>query len=441
MYSLKFVVMTSDAIRENRNTIISLLRETKREGMENIIEYLDKSGFFDAPSSVFRHHNWRGGLAEHCLGVCLTALYRSHDIPRDSLIISGLLHDVCKARKLYYDENGKIQCRQLYIKGHGYRSVKLLERHGLKLSEDERRAIRWHMGGHHLLDQNEAEDFRIARQSKLWKVIHESDHWDASGKNLYEPGMLPLKADIDEECISPDVRAVPSGSGCVSNGPTLNVTVSGVSFNMIRVEHGTFTIRPDGDARTARRVALAKDYYIGETEVTQELWEAVMDGANPSCLKGRDLPVEFVSWNDCKEFIGRLNEKTGRSFRMPTEAEWEFAARGGNKSKGYRFSGSDNLDEVAWCEDNSNSVTHPVKTKRPNELGIYDMSGNVWEWCDGSRNVRGNNKLTATDRLANRVIRGGGWGSDSTYSGVTGRSYNYCDYGNIYLGLRLVMDL
>lgn len=439
--------MTSDAIRANRSTIISLLRETKREGVENIVEYLDKSGFFDAPSSVFRHHNWRGGLAEHCLGVCLTALGRAHDIPRDSIIIAGLLHDVCKAVKLYYDENGRIQCHKLYIKGHGYRSVKLLKQHGLKLSEDERRAIRWHMGGHHVLDKNEAEDFRIARQSKLWKVIHESDRWDASGKNLSELRMSLLKDDMDGECISPDVCVIPPGRDCVSNALSLDITVGSVSFKMIRVEHGTFTIRPDGqdkldgDAKPVRRVTLTKDYYIGETEVTQELWETVMDGVNPSCIKGRNLPVEFVSWNDCKEFISRLNEKTGRSFRIPTEAEWEFAARGGNKSKGYRFSGSDNLDEVAWCEDNSNSVAHPVKTKRPNELGIYDMSGNVWEWCDDSRSVRNSDKHTNTNYRASRVIRGGGWGSDSSYSSVTDRSYNYCDYGNIYLGMRLVLDL
>ena len=120
------------------------------------------------------------------------------------------------------------------------------------------------------------------------------------------------------------------------------------------------------------------DYYIGKTEVTQALWEAVM-GNNPSAFKGENLPVECISWNDCKEFISKLNALTGKTFRMPTEAEWEYAARGGSKSRGYKYSGSGNIDEVAWHKDNSEEKTHEVGTKRPNELGIYDMSGNVGE--------------------------------------------------------------
>lgn len=177
--------MITDTIDTNRNEIISLLCETKREGVKNVLLYLDESDFYEAPSSIYRHHNWRGGLAEYCLGVCKTALANGEGLPRDSIIIAGLLHDICKANKLYYDENGNIQHRQNHIHGHGYRSVKILEKCGLMLTNDERRAIRWHMGGHHVLDKNEAEDFRIARQSKLWKVIHESDRWDASGKNLH----------------------------------------------------------------------------------------------------------------------------------------------------------------------------------------------------------------------------------------------------------------
>ena len=121
-------------------------------------------------------------------------------------------------------------------------------------------------------------------------------------------------------------------------------------------------------------------YYIGQTEVTQALWEAVMEN-NPSHFKGLRKPVESVSWNDCQEFISKLNSLTGKRFRLPTEAEWEFAARGGNNSRGYKYGGGSNLDDVAWYKENSGSRTHDVGTKLANELGLYDMNGNVLEWC------------------------------------------------------------
>ncbi|MCQ2192794.1 MAG: formylglycine-generating enzyme family protein [Paludibacteraceae bacterium] len=136
-------------------------------------------------------------------------------------------------------------------------------------------------------------------------------------------------------------------------------------------------------------------FYICKYEVTQQLWSEVM-GENPSQMQGDDLPVEQVSWDDCQVFIGKLNKLTGKNYRLPTEEEWEFACRGGKCSKGYNFSGSDNLDEVAWYDGNSEGKTHPVGQKQPNELGLYDMSGNVWELC---QNMHG----------ASRVCRGGSW--------------------------------
>ena len=179
-------MLASDTITANRSEIILLLRETKREGIESVIQYLDESGFYEAPSSIYRHHNWKGGLAEHCLGVYRIAVELNNNrLPQDSIIIAGLLHDICKASKLYYGVDGQIHHRQTHIKGHGYRSVKLLENCGLLLTEDERLAIRWHMGGHHAND-DEIEEVSRARQNELWKVIHKADKLDASGKYAKE---------------------------------------------------------------------------------------------------------------------------------------------------------------------------------------------------------------------------------------------------------------
>ena len=184
------------------------------------------------------------------------------------------------------------------------------------------------------------------------------------------------------------------------------------------------------------------DYYIGETEVTQELWEAVM-GSNPSRFKGSQKPVEKVSWNDCKEFITKLNRLTGKNFRLPTEAEWEYAARGGNKSKGYKYSGSNTIGNVAWYRDNSSSATHNVKTKSPNELGIYDMSGNVWEWCEdwkGGYSSGSQTNPAGPSTGSNRVLRGGSWYNFASSCRVSLRSCLGPGYGINYLGLRLCLS-
>lgn len=175
--------LTIEECDKNKATIVALLHKTARIGMDEVIHYLYESGFFIVPSSINRHHNWRGGLAQHCLGVYITAKEYGEGLPEDSLIIAGLLHDICKARKLYYDENGIIHHRHTHIHGHGYRSIKILEECGLELTEEERLAIRWHMGGHHAKN-DEVEEVKKARNMKLWQVIHHADHWDAAGKNL-----------------------------------------------------------------------------------------------------------------------------------------------------------------------------------------------------------------------------------------------------------------
>lgn len=175
------MMLTRDDIERNKKEISSLLLKTKREGIENVLLYLEDSGFYEAPSSINRHHNCKGGLAEHCLGVYKIASELNDKLPHDSLVIAGILHDVCKASKLYYDTDGNIHRRHTHIKGHGRRSIKLLEQCGLLLTEDERLAIRWHMGGHHASDE-ERDEVEQARQNPLWKAIHKADQLDASGK-------------------------------------------------------------------------------------------------------------------------------------------------------------------------------------------------------------------------------------------------------------------
>lgn len=226
-----------------------------------------------------------------------------------------------------------------------------------------------------------------------------------------------------------------------------SITVKGVTFNMIRVDGGTFTMgatseqqNPDSDEKPAHRVTLSS-YYIGETEVTQQLWEAVMD-KNTSYFKGINHPVESVSYSDCQVFIKKLNSLTGQHFRLPTEAEWEFAARGGNKSKAYQYSGSNNLNDVAWYDNNSGNKTHPVAKKNPNELGIYDMSGNVYEWCqdwEGIYNNSAQTNPTGPTSSLNRIRRGGCWGHDASKCRTASRNNGTPGYRYDDLGLRLVL--
>ena len=222
-------------------------------------------------------------------------------------------------------------------------------------------------------------------------------------------------------------------------------TVKGVTFTMVAVEGGTFMMAATSDAerdeKSAHQVTLSS-YYIGQTEVTQALWEAVM-GNNLSRFKGDNKPVEEVSWDDCQDFVIKLNQLTGKRFRLPTEAEWEYACRGGKKSRGYKYSGSNTIDDVAWYYRNSSDVTHPVATKSPNELGIYDMSGNVYEWCQdwyGSYSSAAQTNPTGASSGSGRVHRGGGW-SSTDWCCLSSHRRDYAPaYRGGYLGLRLALS-
>ena len=237
---------------------------------------------------------------------------------------------------------------------------------------------------------------------------------------------------------------------CVGlGGEVQEFEVGSCCFKMIRVEHGTFMMgatreqkNPNDYEKPAHQVTLTNDYYIGETQVTQALWQAVM-GNNPSSFHGDNLPVVSVSWDDCQKFIQRLNKKTGKTFRLPTEAEWEYAARGGKKSHHTQYSGSNKIKDVAWYDGNSGSKTHPVKTKHANELGIYDMSGNVWEWCQdwfGNYGSDAQTNPTGPKSGASRVRRGGCCSYDACFCRLSCRDLNSPVYRYYYLGLRLVLS-
>ncbi len=246
---------------------------------------------------------------------------------------------------------------------------------------------------------------------------------------------------------------------------TREFSVNGVSFKMVAVEGGTFQMGSEdseSDEQPVHSVTLS-DYYIGETEVTQALWEEVMGttirdqakkGTWSTDLKGigYNYPMYYISYDDCVAFVKKLNEKmkaegqlpAGREFRLPTEAEWEFAARGGNFSRGYQYSGSDTLDDVSWYDVSwDTGSTHPVKEKQANELGLYDMSGNVWEWCydsySGYPTLPQTNPKVDNGPGSIRVLRGGSWNNIAQNCRVAGRSINSPGYRSFNYGLRLAL--
>ena len=223
-------------------------------------------------------------------------------------------------------------------------------------------------------------------------------------------------------------------------GNRYTYVVNGVPFTMVMIDGGTFTMEAATNSQQDDKSVVLADYAIGETEVTQELWQAVMQH-NPANYRGSaHNPVEYVSWNECQKFITMLNRLTGANFRMPTEAEWEYAARGGQDSKGYRYSGSNTVGNVAWYISNSSVTTHPVKSKSPNELGLYDMSGNVSEWCDDR--YYGDSSQSEEAAMEDRFIfRGGSWSDNDAACRVSMRAKAVARQKKSNRGLRLALTL
>ena len=251
--------------------------------------------------------------------------------------------------------------------------------------------------------------------------------------------------------------------GNVNSGANSYVeVVNGVSFKMIFVEGSTFFMGAagnDNDARENEKLhqVTLNDYFIAETEVTQELWEAVMGTtvnqqrrkAEADCGYdldlggvGNNLPMYYVSWDDCQEFIAKLNEMTGKNYYLPTEAQWEYAARGDNKSRNCIYSGSNTIDQVAWYGLDYTEDVKPVASKMPNELGIYDMSGSVWEWCHDWYDEYPSKKQVDPRGPAygsTRVNRGGNWLADANFCRVATRDSNESGERIKGLGFRLAI--
>ena len=322
--------------------------------------------------------------------------------------------------------------------------------------------------------QLDSEDRIQKKNIQEWYWVEDQNEWERntefSGESLpdvestYSSALVMLLLDcssVMDENFEELKTAANSFIERMQNYNTIPgmYTVNGVSFQMISVEGGTFTMGVDSamveaglanvDELPAHEVTL-ESFSIGQTEVTQELWQAVM-GSNPSSFTSDpQRPVEQVSWADCQEFINRLNALTGKNFRLPTEAEWEYAARGGNKSAGTVYAGSDDLEEVAWYYGNSYAVgpysadygTHAVGTKHANELGLYDMCGNVFEWCSdwyGEYNEEAQENPVGPEMGVRRVTRGGSWFSVSRDSRITFRGNEAPTSRSYSLGLRLAM--
>ena len=322
--------------------------------------------------------------------------------------------------------------------------------------------------------QLDSEERIMKDQIREWYWVQDQNTWEASTEfsasqlpeieSTYSSALVMMLLDCSSVLDEDFADLKNAANAFIERMENYNTipglfTVNGVSFQMVAIDGGTFDMGVDSaavesglanaDELPMHSVTVAP-FSIGKTEVTQELWMAVMNN-NPSGFTG-DLqrPVEQVSWEDCQEFITRLNALTGKNFRLPTEAEWEYAARGGNKSHGTIFAGGDDISDVAWYygnsyavgADNANYGTHPVGTKHANELGLYDMSGNVFEWCNdwyGNYSEEAQTNPTGAEEGLRRVTRGGSWYSVERDCRVTLRNYDSPSNRSYSLGLRLAL--
>ncbi|MBO7595504.1 MAG: SUMF1/EgtB/PvdO family nonheme iron enzyme [Bacteroidales bacterium] len=283
------------------------------------------------------------------------------------------------------------------------------------------------------------EIFNRAMKIKVLKLKFK----DISDDNIYNK-LKPYKN------VTPDKMYYQWRNNAPSNavlskpkGEKVSFAVNGINLNFVYVEGCTFYMGSleEDDEKPVHSVTLS-DFYISDCPVTQKLWMSIM-GCNPSNFKNEDYPVENVSWNDSLDFIVKLSEMTGKKFRLPTEAEWEYAAKGGQKQCGYKYSGSNNIDEVAWYAFNADCRTFPVGMKKSNELGIYDMTGNVWEWCqdwygdysqDAILNPMGQSSGSC------RVLRGGSWADTANWCRMSARHYMSPECRSNNVGFRLVIS-
>lgn len=270
---------------------------------------------------------------------------------------------------------------------------------------------------------------------------------DSNNKAVSVVEQEHVSVDTRQEEMLPDGKTSNGGEVPQAKYDIVPFEVNGVSFNMVKVKGGSFTMGATAEQgneasleeKPTHHVSL-NDFMIGQTEVTQKLWVAVM-GENPSKIKNDSLPVASVTWVNCLAFLRKLNALTGKKFRLPTEAEWEFAARGGNLSKGYKYSGSDSLPEVAVCDQYASELYHKVAGLKPNELGIYDMSGNVSEWCSdwfGAYEPDSQTSPAGPKTGEVRVTRGGGGTLTATSFRVSARDGGAPERWFYHVGLRLV---
>lgn len=259
----------------------------------------------------------------------------------------------------------------------------------------------------------------IGSKLKSWKNRVEDEKINENPQKYVDPSFKVELLEVKQQAENSDTKTIKQ------------IHLKGVVLNFIKVKGGSFImgatneqdLNTKSECNHPHRVTLS-EFYIGETEVTQEIWTCVM-GNYLSPYKSKKCPADGVSWKECQDFIRKLNKMTGLRFRLPTEAEWEYAARGGCKSKGFKYSGSDNINDVAWyVSNNKNKKTQEVGTKQPNELGLYDMSGNVWEWCQdrfGNYGKEDEINPIGSNTGSNRVLRGGSYGDKEEICTVTAR--------------------